>query len=1146
MLSSPQASHRQRPSIYISSFPSSPESYTDARLHGYQGQTRTVRLPGTAPSGGGAIAKSEDGMRCVVAGKECLRILRVSDTQTSLNPDHKSAVGRGGHRLDASRNLWTGSGLKMESVSTDVAWGRGSYDNKVLTSARNGELIMWDLNKLGPSKYERRTRLHVRSIHVLAYSPIVANYCMTGSADGDIRVWDLRDMRSSVIRLHHPTAVRTAAFSCSQACPVHAVVGLDNGCLYRYDFSMGPKGQLDRLPVAHTGPILTLDWSAPEGGAPGAGGWIASGSLDRTVKVWDLTNPHFERTPTYTIATQFPVRRVRWRPGYECELAVTSNAESGTGSMSDIADSGTIVDVDMEKPEVAPVKGRADIGDAVEIWDVRRGHIAKWRVGGSSIEGGVTDIEFRDSHALWAQHTSGTFAQLDLRNSYRPLDAVPRLAASWAVSDSLAFVADKKIPWEIPYDDIDPKARQSVPLSKLKALGNKPFKPVIQSVATHVFDPSHQDLNRFSILAKHYVLDGPNKVTVCEVNAQIALQAEHYQVFQMWCLLRSLFSPAPASPRISRPPTPPLSPLSLSSRVLPQSRSAPAAITTSSGVPSSAASLPPPDTPRGLSSDTMLNSHTPYPTSGDSPHPASSASPSNSPSPRNVSNTAQVISSPQSALSTPSTTSARSPTIFSRHPSTAAFLPNHPRGFSSIRRPSVSTPSLVPSDNSTSPSLRHIGEGTLDDSDSSGSESELSSLPSASVLSPTTQPLSRTVHSIGRPHPSPLSRIAAAGHQTWTEDEREADDDSPSPASTETESDGEMAPMRTRARSQSLRRRASRRSSRSGTRVAPGPTQPVPILAAAHTLPRPNSRSSMRTVTAHDDGDHEPFLPSAQLTNASRVTSVTMSLSDGLFGSGKDSHRDGAALEAQDVYVRNSMRRRVEDVREAICCALREALDERAEAGDVQTCAMVVLVAEGLLRIGSLRVQMFVEAYIELLTRMKFYVTAAYLRKHSALPEIRSATNLQTTVYTSCGRCGKAILAQQGGSMCATCRSPAAQCSICHLPVKSMLFQCAICSHGGHQACYRRFYAEIPLALLPAPPQAPSPGSPMKFPSRLYRSASVSRSKDREGDDATDIVALDDSFDTSTVTPAPRQLMGHPCAAGCGHFCWVANFREDD
>lgn len=214
-------------------------------------------------------------------------------------------------------------------------------------------------------------------------------------------------MRNSVIRLHHPTAVRTAAFSCSQAYPVHAVVGLDNGSLYRsvtftssrlvlipstarYDFSMGSRGQLDRLPVAHTGPILTFDWCAPGGGVPGGGGWIASGSLDRTVKVWDITSPHFERTPTYTIATQFPVRRIRWRPGYECELAVASNAEFGMGSMSDASDSGSLVDADLEKLEVAPTKRRTDIGNAVEIWDVRRGYIAKWQVGGSAIEGGVS------------------------------------------------------------------------------------------------------------------------------------------------------------------------------------------------------------------------------------------------------------------------------------------------------------------------------------------------------------------------------------------------------------------------------------------------------------------------------------------------------------------------------------------------------------------------------------------------------------------------------------------------------------------------------------------------------------------------------------------------------------------------------------
>jgi hypothetical protein len=54
-----------------------------------------------------------------------LRILRLSDPSASHSPEHKFAVGRGGHRVDASRNLWEGSGLKIDSTSTDVAWGHG-------------------------------------------------------------------------------------------------------------------------------------------------------------------------------------------------------------------------------------------------------------------------------------------------------------------------------------------------------------------------------------------------------------------------------------------------------------------------------------------------------------------------------------------------------------------------------------------------------------------------------------------------------------------------------------------------------------------------------------------------------------------------------------------------------------------------------------------------------------------------------------------------------------------------------------------------------------------------------------------------------------------------------------------------------------
>jgi hypothetical protein len=45
--------------------------YGDSRTYGYQGPTRNVRLPRATPSGGGAIAKSGDGVRCAVTGKEC-------------------------------------------------------------------------------------------------------------------------------------------------------------------------------------------------------------------------------------------------------------------------------------------------------------------------------------------------------------------------------------------------------------------------------------------------------------------------------------------------------------------------------------------------------------------------------------------------------------------------------------------------------------------------------------------------------------------------------------------------------------------------------------------------------------------------------------------------------------------------------------------------------------------------------------------------------------------------------------------------------------------------------------------------------------------------------------------------------------------
>jgi WD40 repeat protein len=178
--------------------------------------------------------------------------------------------------------------------------------------------------------------------------------------------------------------------------------------LPRWDLKMGQRGLLDRLPVAHSSSVTTLDWrnshfamSGPvSADGPGNGlGWLVSGGLDRTVKVWDLTTPgvtaRMPTKPIYTLHPSFPVRHVMWRPGYECELAVVSNAEFVTGSGPDKV-MGQSVNSNLVVPRTTGAEeGRAQAvpagcSDLMEIWDVRREWVPKWYLPASVEECGVT------------------------------------------------------------------------------------------------------------------------------------------------------------------------------------------------------------------------------------------------------------------------------------------------------------------------------------------------------------------------------------------------------------------------------------------------------------------------------------------------------------------------------------------------------------------------------------------------------------------------------------------------------------------------------------------------------------------------------------------------------------------------------------
>lgn len=341
--------------------------------------------------------------------------------------------------------------------------------------------------------------------------------------------------------------------------------------------------------------------------------------------------------------------------------------------------------------------------------------------------------------------------------------------------------------------------------------------------------------------------------------------AGHEAASQVWLLLGA--SLAQYIPEY--PPTPPLSPPPSAKKVLSPLMTQ----NSTQATPASGYSFPPLLSTK--TTDPVTSSHKISPgrrSTTESLSRMSSHTPSSSTS-RRLTPTSSTSSSPRHLpISLPPGSPLKSYPFGRRESVDSGVFANS----ASLRRPSLSVPPLQsssPVDRST-PSLRHVGEGVLDDSDSSGSEEEEAGDGEETANANTSDEeldlrlLASPVLTAPRiipAGPSPLSRIAS--HQVWTEDQDDPapdDDDasSPSPQSTETESNSSGSPN-TRSRSAKVRHKSStqiRARSRSST---------VASLAApqARPLTHHQSHSSIRTVTAieaslnHDD-DQEAEVPS--------------------------------------------------------------------------------------------------------------------------------------------------------------------------------------------------------------------------------------------------------------------------------------------
>lgn len=893
---------------------------------------------------------------------------------------------------------------------------------------------------------------------------------------------------------------------------------------------MGQRGILDRVPLAHTSSVTSLDWcsqatkSGPSATDRQGMGWFVSGSLDRQVKVWDLSSQdsgtHISNKPTYTLYPSFPVRRVVWRPNYACELAVVSNSRFSSGSNLD-----TNTCIDENSP--TSIAGGAD---AVEIWDVRRSWIPKWTVPGLAGEGSLTDLTYGDADSIWTQHFSGTFSQTDLRTCVKPIDSVNPTAISWSESGSITFALDVEDPNQIPYDDIASEMRSIAARYQVKpkVLGDPIFMPLSQDIGTYQ-DDGNDAHNAFRRLARGYVFHGRDRPTLCVANAHVAHEASKDNIAQMWLLLATSLSDLISEPR---PPQEQI-----------------VCDTKSSSALSSTGNYPYYYLPSSSTSPAYLRKSSPgNRTASVCPQRNSSASRSLKITPASSSTSSpRQISIP---LPSHSATVHRRPSFLNARDFADSELARRVTT-SLYRRPSVCIPGLhsmspvsgrIASGSGDAPgtsgsaSLRHVGEGALDDSDTSVSGSEDGNgddglIPTtSSAISPLLLP------NRGIPTPSPLSRVAEQCQ--WSEDEskdtmlkgslscdgdgedadvEDEESSSPSPTSTDTESvKSRISPFRPPSefsgnymKTGQLKHRISSKvdsDSRSST-VASLAAKPV-SLPLLPPLVHQDSQSSVHTVIAgqtnllgvgskessvpapagastgvvpylheNDEEKRKIFAASDSGINRPPSLDVTDGAGNGRNTNGVLGEHFQQPLVAVDLSLLKNRRYELvladeKRFRDLTWMVLQEALETLANEGDVQTCAMFALIAPEELKIPKHRVDCFLESYLDILMRRRLHVCAAYLRKYCRVETVRSITKVETTIYSSCGSCRKPIMIPIGTytgarpllggyGFCLHCRRSSSLCTICRLPVRKLYTQCSACNHGGHWACYKNFFARV-------------------------------------------------------------------------------------
>ncbi|KAK3498084.1 uncharacterized protein B0T23DRAFT_310049 [Neurospora hispaniola] len=365
------------------------------------------------------IDRSPDGRSAVLAGRHALRTVTFDGLSIREGIDLRSLLQGGSPDQLAIR---------------DVKWGPAGGNPTVFTACGSGKIFQYDLVRAseawatGSPLESLQIREDSRQVNTLDVNPHRASYLLSGSQDGIVRCFDIRNpipsRTGATFRPVHAYKCNADGVRQVRWSPKDGFVfacSTDQGTILQWDMR---KYHAPVLRInAHEKSCTSIAWH-PDGEHLVSAGW------DSKCHVWHLGKvPDKRQKPKWTISTPAPVASLAWRPG---QWSATAQAKRA----SQIA---------MSYGEGSQKKFGIN---AVHIWDLARPTMPYREI--QLFDTSPNALLWHDQYLLWTVGQDGLFTQCDVNFAPKVLDRQAVSTMSFSSQGDVLMFLDERAPSHRP------------------------------------------------------------------------------------------------------------------------------------------------------------------------------------------------------------------------------------------------------------------------------------------------------------------------------------------------------------------------------------------------------------------------------------------------------------------------------------------------------------------------------------------------------------------------------------------------------------------------------------------------------------------------------------------------------------------------